>query len=134
MSYIGKTNDEYKEGGFNWQKKYSIAGPCGIICDNCEYLLGKKEQKCSGCIAQEGNPFWGKCQAYRCAQEHQVEHCGECSDFPCENLINEYYDPNRPRGKQEAVFRIGQLAIRKKIGTAKWLKRRFDKTIVGFDD
>lgn len=112
--------------------KFSLPTVCGLICDICSWFKGEKEPKCPGCSAVEGKPFWGACQAHQCAQEHQVEHCGVCKEFPCETMINQY-DPNHPKGPQEAIFRIGQLAIRAKIGTEEWLRRRANNELPGFD-
>ncbi len=113
-------------------EKLTIAAPCGLICDPCPFYKGEKEVKCQGCLENKGDIFWGECKTAKCANEKDVEHCGLCSEFPCEILIDQY-DPNHPMGKQEAIFRIGQLAIREKIGTEEWLKRRADGELVSFD-
>ncbi|MFW9943148.1 MAG: DUF3795 domain-containing protein [Candidatus Thorarchaeota archaeon] len=111
-------------------KKYHFATPCGGICDPCSFF---RESKCKGCLEHEGDLFWGKCEIYKCITEKSVEHCGFCSEFPCERLITQY-DPNIPNGKQEAIFRIGQLSIRKRIGTEEWLKRKANGTLVSFEE
>ena len=54
-----------------------------------------------------------------------------CSEFPCE-LLPEQFDPNNPRGKEEAIYRIGQLAIRAKIGTVEWLNQRSNGKLIDF--
>jgi hypothetical protein len=115
-------------------KAFEIPSPCGIACDSekCLFFLGEKEPKCPGCIECAGKPFWGECKIYKCAAENGVEHCGLCKDFPCD-LLPEQFDPSNPRGKEEAIFRIGQLTIRGKIGTKKWLKRLADGSLVLFD-
>ncbi|MBN2157249.1 MAG: DUF3795 domain-containing protein [Candidatus Lokiarchaeota archaeon] len=114
------------------KKTYYVAGFCGTICDDCDFFTGNEEPQCPGCVACAGRPFWGECRTANCALNKKVEHCGLCSDFPCEILPNQF-DPNKPRGKEEAIFRIGQLAIRAKIGTNCWLKKRVDGSIVGFE-
>ena len=77
-------------------------------------------------------PFWGECKVNRCSTEKGLDHCGVCNDFPCELLIQQF-DPSNPRGKEEAIFRIGQLAIRAKLGTINWLKRLADGSLAQFD-
>ncbi|NIQ04569.1 MAG: DUF3795 domain-containing protein [Candidatus Korarchaeota archaeon] len=112
-------------------KELHIAAPCGLICDPCPYYTGEKETKCKGCVEAKSNLFWGECTIAKCANETNVKHCGLCAEFPCETLITQH-DPNNPKGKQEAIFRIGQLAIRSKIGTEEWLKKRANGTLVSF--
>ncbi|TXT58159.1 MAG: hypothetical protein BAJALOKI2v1_430026 [Promethearchaeota archaeon] len=114
-------------------KKFEIAAPCGIICDPCPFYLEEKEIKCEGCLKNKGDIFWGECKIAKCAIEKEMEHCGLCVEFPCERIISQY-DPNKPKGEQEAIFRVGQLAIRKKIGTKEWLKRRAENSLVSFEE
>jgi len=34
-------------------------------------------------------PFWGgECKVKSCCEEKALNHCGECSDFPCDMLAN----------------------------------------------
>ena len=64
-----------------------------------------------------GHPFWCDCKLYVCAEDHKVEHCGLCTDFPCEQFINQY-DPEH--GQKSAFTRAGLLAYRTKAGTEKF--------------
>ncbi len=116
------------------QPSYTLTAPCGIVCDSgkCMYFTGKKEPRCPGCIKCSGKPFWGECRVYKCANEHNVEHCGLCSEFPCEYLPT-HFDPDNLHGQEEAIFRIGHLAIRAKIGTEKWLGKLREGKLVVFD-
>lgn len=111
--------------------KNKIARYCGSICDNCKFFKGVKEPKCLGCLSCAGKPFWGKCNVAECAINKKIEHCGLCADFPCE-LLPKQFDPNNPRGKEEAIFRIGHLAIRAKIGTEQWLEKLANGYLVSF--
>ena len=47
---------------------------------------------CKGCVNIE-KPFWGEsCPVKSCAETKGHEHCGQCSDFPCD-LLNQFaYD------------------------------------------
>ena len=88
--------------------------PCGISCKGCnlryddrdpaaaEALVGwfrergwiqphegaeeimKKAPFCTGCRSDEGPHFCGGCVMRTCCAEKGLEHCGQCSDFPCE--------------------------------------------------
>lgn len=61
---------------------------CGIVCNECPAKL-KKE--CDGCAEIE-NPFWGVCDVKNCCESKDLEYCGLCSDFPCEDLRRMSYD------------------------------------------
>jgi hypothetical protein len=86
---------------------------CGVICNDCVYFRGEKAPKCPGCRQVKGKPFWGECGLYFCIEEHGVEHCGLCSEFPCDKFIGQY-DPSH--GPSSAVLRSGLLAYRAKHG------------------
>jgi hypothetical protein len=50
---------------------------------------------------------------YACVNCNQIEHCGECSEFPCKDFMIRY-DPRE--GPVNALMRAGLLAYRKKYG------------------
>lgn len=56
---------------------------CGLLCNTCSF---KEETGCKGCIATDGNPFWGECRIAKCCGEKGHTHCGECGDMPCKPL------------------------------------------------
>lgn len=93
-----------------------IFSGCGILCNDCEYYKGEKDPKCPGCEDQEGRPFWGECKLYFCVNEHDVEHCGLCDEFPCDKFIDAF-DPSH--GQISSVVRAGVLAYRAKHGDKK---------------
>lgn len=110
-----------------------ITCPCGLICNNCEYYNNDGKIQCPGCHNEKGKPFWGECEVYLCANMKKVEHCGLCDEFPCDAIINQF-DPNIPKGAQEAIFRIGLLTIRAKIGTEDWIKEIKSGNLPKFDE
>lgn len=59
---------------------YSI---CGIDCDKC--TVGHSNG-CLGCKEIKGKVFWGECDFFKCNSQKQQEHCGKCSQFPCDML------------------------------------------------
>ncbi|UCH03310.1 MAG: DUF3795 domain-containing protein, partial [Candidatus Bathyarchaeota archaeon] len=69
-----------------------LLAPCGLYCLTCKFLNRETKPSCLGCNAQGGNPFWGKCKVYKCASEHNINHCGDCEDIPCDLFINQF-DP-----------------------------------------
>lgn len=98
------------------------ATPCCHFCENCPKYLSTEEPTCEGCVAKNGTAHWGVCQLYACVTKRKIEHCGECTEFPCEFLIKNYNAKN-PTGAVNAIFRIGQMALRKKLGTEEWIAR-----------
>ena len=67
---------------------------CGVCCEQC---TRKEDVGCTGCLNME-KPFWGgDCPVKSCCEGKELNHCGECPDFPCENLatmgIDEGFDP-----------------------------------------
>lgn len=69
-----------------------VESRCGILCNECEY---REKMNCGTCINIE-KPFWGDgCPVKNCCEEKELEHCGLCSDFPCD-LLNQFaYDKDQ---------------------------------------
>lgn len=66
-----------------------IESRCGLLCSACEY---REQMGCQGCVKME-KPFWGEqCPAKSCCESKNMEHCGQCSDFPCQMLTQFSYD------------------------------------------
>lgn len=62
---------------------------CGVLCGECEY---KEQMGCKGCV-QIDKPFWGvSCPVKVCCEKKEKEHCGLCSEFPCDLLKQFAYD------------------------------------------
>jgi hypothetical protein len=81
----------------------------------------KKNPSCSGCGDHKGHPFWGECKLYACVTEHEVEHCGLCTDFPCDLFVGHFEGPpDSIEGQRDAILRLGFLAYRKKVGIEKY--------------
>jgi len=85
-------------------EEYRLTGPCGTYCGDCECYKAKDNPKlleylvtkglradrlpCPGCRPLDGNcpAVGGVCETYTCVQEHGVEFCYECAEFPCARL------------------------------------------------
>ncbi len=93
----------------------SLASPCGLYCGECLYY----KKPCQGCVPSGGQPSWGKCRTYVCSKKKSVEHCGECSEFPCALFLKQY---SRELGPWRVFYKAGQLIYRKKIGTTAWVE------------
>jgi len=62
--------------------KPELLGLCGFYCGSCPTYL---EGDCEGCIAKH-QP--GDCFTHTCVQEKGLRFCGECSDFPCDEILS----------------------------------------------
>lgn len=74
---------------------------CGIRCSQADC---KKEYgfDCRGC-ARELDAPWGHCKIKACCEEKGLLHCGECPDFPCEELNAFAYDTENGDGTGERL-------------------------------
>jgi hypothetical protein len=96
---------------------YDLASPCGLYCGECLHF----RKPCQGCVPSGGQPSWGKCRTYACVKEKNIEHCGECLEFPCTLFLKQY---SRELGPWRVFYKAGQLVYRKKIGTKTWVKEK----------
>ena len=95
----------------------AFAARCGIYCGECEY---REKMNCSGCIAAAGKMFYGECELAPCCIEKGLEHCGQCSDFPCDKLRAYSYDEQQGDNGQ----RIRNLEAWNAMGFQAWLDGR----------
>ena len=75
---------------------FSIVTACGECCAGCQK---KADGLCEGCIESDGYcKEWiqsGRCPVHACAKSHNVQFCGICSRFPCDELITKiHWNPN----------------------------------------
>ena len=68
---------------------------CGILCGQCSF---REQMDCRGCVHIE-KPFWGeRCPLKTCCESRSHEHCGQCADFPCDQLCQFAYDKEQGDG------------------------------------
>lgn len=65
---------------------------CGLNCEVCSY---REKMNCPGCQQCGGEMFWGKCEIAACCISKELENCGKCETFPCENLKKFAFDPEQ---------------------------------------
>ena len=67
---------------------------CGVCCESCER---REKVHCKGCINMEKTVWGGVCEVKVCCEGKELNHCGECPDFPCTMLAemgkDQGYDP-----------------------------------------
>jgi hypothetical protein len=82
-----------------------LAAVCGLFCPACTVFIGTREDpkrlqkmserfkkpveelQCDGCRSEK-RCFYCKerCTMGKCSQEKGVDFCGECNEYPCEDL------------------------------------------------
>jgi len=82
-----------------------LAAVCGLFCPACTVFIGTREEPdrlkaiaerfqqpveevmCDGCRSDKRCFYCrDKCMMSKCAHEKGVEFCGECNEYPCEDL------------------------------------------------
>lgn len=117
-----------------------LTAPCGRDCFNCLFYLASKDEKyqkilaerlgfeidkvsCVGCRNIEGNcqilknyGFNGKCKIFNCVENHQVEFCSDCTEFPCDLL----HPLAHGADKFPHNLKVFNLCMIKKMGLENW--------------
>lgn len=70
--------------------KENMRAYCGTYCETCDW---KEKMNCKGCKQHASEVFWGKCEIASCAMSNDINHCGECSNVPCDNLVEAFNHP-----------------------------------------
>ena len=127
---------------------YQMTAPCGLDCFNCHFYLARKDKEamstvkklseefnipveimlCKGCRSHNGQiplqkHVFGeahRCAAYECSQGKGFEYCGDCDEFPCDNL-HPYADKANDLPHNIKVF---NLCLIKKMGLEEWAKTK----------
>ena len=85
-------NLEEAEGLVDWFRSMGWIGEN----EGAEAVM-KKASLCKGCWDIADDCFWkcigGNCGLRACCEERQIDHCGECGDFPC-GRYKEFADGN----------------------------------------
>ena len=64
----------------------NTAGICGLFCGTCPSY----PKECHGCLSDLVKGDCVDCRhGFRtCAAKHEVRHCFECTEFPCQRLVD----------------------------------------------
>jgi len=81
----------------------TLAAVCGLFCEACSIYIASHEDPerlsllsarfgqsegetyCEGCRAQKRTAFRASCVMFACAAERDLDFCGQCPDYPCED-------------------------------------------------
>jgi len=125
-----------------------MTAPCGLDCFNCHFYLARRDKEamntvkklseefnipfeimlCNGCRNHNGQiplqkHVFGdahRCAAYECSQGKGFRYCGDCDEFPCDNL-HPYADK---AGDLPHNIKVFNLCLIKKMGLEEWAKTK----------
>jgi hypothetical protein len=125
-----------------------MTAPCGLDCFNCHFYLARRDKEamntvkklseeynipfeimlCNGCRNHNGQiplqkHVFGdahRCAAYECSQGKGFKYCGDCDEFPCDNL-HPYADK---AGDLPHNIKVFNLCLIKKMGLEEWAKTK----------
>lgn len=82
----------------------TLAAVCGLFCEACtlyiattedparlnalaeRFQLSEEVMKCYGCRSEKRGPYCQTCKMSACAAERGIDFCGECGEYPCNDL------------------------------------------------
>lgn len=82
----------------------SLTAACGLYCGACTLYIGTTEEParlkaiaarlvrseadviCYGCRSDRRSYYCATCDKVNCAIQKGVDFCGDCPDYPCDNL------------------------------------------------
>jgi hypothetical protein len=117
------------------EEKKRLSAVCGLFCPSCTVFIGTKEDprrlqalaeryklpieawECEGCRSNKRSYYCENiCKMAPCAAQKGIEFCGDCDEYPCEELKK--FQAERPHRLElwEAQQRIAQ------IGFSKWFE------------
>ncbi len=113
----------------NGQPDKRLAAICGLFCPACPLFIGTKEEpiklkmmsehfqrsieelECEGCRSEKRCFHCNEnCKMVKCAAEKGINFCGECTEYPCEELrVFQAEMPNRIElwKSQERIKEVG---------------------------
>jgi hypothetical protein len=110
-------------------EKKRLSAVCGLFCPSCTVFIGTKEDpqrlrafaeryqmpieawKCEGCRSEKRSYYCENlCQMVTCAAKKGIEFCGECDEYPCDELKK--FQAERPHrielwDAQERIAKVG---------------------------
>jgi len=113
----------------NVQDKKRLSAVCGLFCPSCSVFIGTTEDPqrleaiaerhqqlsedwtCEGCRSEKRSYYCEHhCHMVPCATEKGLEFCGECDEYPCDDL--QTFQAERPHrielwDAQERIAKVG---------------------------
>jgi hypothetical protein len=81
-----------------------LAAACGLFCPSCWVYIATRETpekrekvardhhvavealNCDGCRSANRTPYCQTCKMAACVAEQGIDFCGECAEYPCDDL------------------------------------------------
>ena len=124
------------------QERRELAAPCGLYCGACSTYVARKrgdqaalsavakriaqlrgwilkpeeDLVCDGCLSSQLATVCRRCSMRACAVEKRIAHCAQCSDFPCQTIID-FNNDGRPHHSEV----LANVRHQQKIGIDAWL-------------
>lgn len=87
-----------------------------------EYPEGEPfEHKCSGCKTDILFVNCRPCKIRPCAEAKNLQHCGECSDYPCQLFNFQFCNPDIQKNLPHSKMAVINLDRIKETGVSRWL-------------
>ena len=105
-------------------------GFCGINCDNCDIFKAANDKnfaieladkwkkwnpkavaswfQCKGCKGDASLCWSRDCKIMNCAKSKNIEHCGQCSDFKCQLIID--FENDEHKHHSAAIKHLEELS------------------------
>jgi hypothetical protein len=96
-------------------KQYETLAYCGLFCGGCKNY--KSNLDCAGCRYEES--LVADCPTRACAEERGLLHCGDCDQFPCDDLKGFYED-----GIRHHAMALKNIERIREIGPDRWLSEQ----------
>jgi len=82
----------------------TVAAVCGLYCEACRWYIAtvedpellrrlaaqrcvsEEEARCHGCRSDRRLYYCATCRMSACAAERGIDFCGDCGEFPCDEL------------------------------------------------
>lgn len=112
---------------------------CGLYCPSCSAYIATKEDPtrldaiakrfnmkredflCSGCGSNQVSYYCRTCEMKTCSKEKGLLNCAECSEMPCQKIID-----FQSSGKPHRLEVIESLEFLKENGFEKWEQEQLD--------
>ena len=129
----------------NSQERRKLAAPCGLYCGACSTYIARKrgdeaaltavakrvaenrgwtikpeeDLVCAGCLSSQLAIFCRRCAMRACAFEKGITYCSQCSDFPCQIIID-FNNDGRPHHSEV----LTNVRCQQEIGIDAWLNEQ----------
>jgi hypothetical protein len=111
-------------------EKKKLSAVCGLFCPSCTLFIGTKEDplrlkaiaeryqmpteawECEGCRSEKRSYYCKNiCKMVACAADKGLEFCGECDEYPCDEL--QKFQAERPHRIElwESQKRIAEIGF-----------------------